>query len=528
MASYHLNVTPISRATGRSATACAAYRAAERIDCEREGRCHDYTRKSGVEHREIVLPDHAPDWAQDRSRLWNAAEAAENRCNSVVAREWRIALPAELSPEDRRELAMDFAHALVERFGVAADVAIHAPHRDGDERNYHAHVMTTTRRLGPEGFTEKTRELDNRATGSEHISEMRASWAERQNDALERAGCEDRVDHRSLAAQREEAEAERDRLAEELRDGPDRAEDDTAARLAELERAHADAVLRAEALDREPEAKLGPAVNAIERKEQREAERDGRDYQPVTDRGAQVHLTRQARSMFDDMRERLNRARETYTHEREQGSDRIRAGLEAIRAAASRDRGSASPESITERLNGILERAREGPENRDPEGRSIEERLKAITGRDREPEPAPTREPPCEEGRAVDSPLSEDDLDRRALDLHQQTLDRMYEGLDGIADPARRAAAERVIERLEEAGQRFRQESGLDRERDDHDRDDRPSEEPERFDLSNGPVSADTLRDHIRRDAERIAARREQEREELDRDDDRGMDIDFD
>ena len=325
MASYHLNVATISRAAGRSATAAAAYRAAERIDCEREGRSHDYTRKSGVLHAEIVTPENAPDWVTDRTALWNGAEASENRKNSVVAREWMVALPDELGAEERKELALDFAHALVERFGVAADVAIHAPHRDGDARNHHAHILTTTRRIGPEGFTEKTRELDDRKRGSVEIEAMREDWADRQNSFLERVGSVERVDHRSLEVQREKAEAQRDRLARWM-------EASKAVDPEPLERQYAQAALRAEALDREPEVKLGPAANAIERKEKRAAEREGREYVPRTERGAQVHASRQARAVFDDMRERLTLARDTYATEREQGKDRISAGLEAIRA----------------------------------------------------------------------------------------------------------------------------------------------------------------------------------------------------
>ena len=151
MASYHLSVKTVRRSQGRSATAAAAYRAAERIVCEREGRVHDYGRKGGVEATILVLPEHALEWAQDRERLWNAAEAAERRKDSVVAREWELALPAELTPEGRLELAQAFASALVERYGVAADVAIHAPHREGDQRNHHAHVLTTTRGAGAGG-----------------------------------------------------------------------------------------------------------------------------------------------------------------------------------------------------------------------------------------------------------------------------------------------------------------------------------------------------------------------------------------
>ena len=135
MASYHLSVKTIKRSAGRSATAAAAYRSATVIACEREGREHDYTAKRGVEACFILAPDDAPDWAQDRAALWNAAEARETRSNSVTAREWELALPSELSDAARIDIARAFAAQLVERYGVAAEVAIHAPHREGDQRN---------------------------------------------------------------------------------------------------------------------------------------------------------------------------------------------------------------------------------------------------------------------------------------------------------------------------------------------------------------------------------------------------------
>jgi MobA/MobL family len=88
LASYHLCMKTVSRAEGRSATAAAAYRSGAQIDCEREGKSHDYSRKSGVLHGRILLPEGAPVWAADRAALWNAAEAAEKRKDAVVAREW--------------------------------------------------------------------------------------------------------------------------------------------------------------------------------------------------------------------------------------------------------------------------------------------------------------------------------------------------------------------------------------------------------------------------------------------------------
>ena len=87
MAIYHFDASVISRSKGRSATAASAYRAAERIVDRRTGEVHDYTRKHGVAHSEILAPEHAPDWARDRSALWNAVEQIERRKDAQVSRE---------------------------------------------------------------------------------------------------------------------------------------------------------------------------------------------------------------------------------------------------------------------------------------------------------------------------------------------------------------------------------------------------------------------------------------------------------
>src|SRR3546814_4295774 len=102
------------------------------------------------------------DWSSD---VCSSDLQAETRKNSTVAREYEIALPAELSAEARRELALGLAREISERHGVAVDVAIHAPGREGDHRNHHAHLLTTTRRIGPEGLGAKTRELDQKTSG---------------------------------------------------------------------------------------------------------------------------------------------------------------------------------------------------------------------------------------------------------------------------------------------------------------------------------------------------------------------------
>ena len=108
MAIYHLSAQIISRKAGRSSTAAAAYRAGERIVDERTGEIHDFARKGGVSHSEIVMPS-GSDWAPTRAELWNAVEAKNKRADSQVAREFLVALPDELNESQRRELAMAFA-----------------------------------------------------------------------------------------------------------------------------------------------------------------------------------------------------------------------------------------------------------------------------------------------------------------------------------------------------------------------------------------------------------------------------------
>ncbi|MDD9728243.1 MobQ family relaxase [Roseovarius sp. SK2] len=353
MASYHLSVKTIKRSAGRSATAAAAYRVGERIECQREGRIHDYTRKQGIEETFILTPKDAPDWATDRSRLWNEVEASETRRNSVTAREWELALPSEISAEDRSQITRDFAQELVSRYGVAVDVAIHAPHREGDQRNHHAHVLTSTRKLEADGFTAKTRVLDSAKTGGVEIEQMRGIWADLQNRALERAGEVERVDHRSLEAQREAALERGDQLS-------------------------------AEELDRDPELKLGPAANSMERRAKWMAERQGREYVPITERGAVVHAARQARTAFREMRARLELARETYGIEREAGQGRVSAGLAALRAATAKDRDrDRNPEDFRERLARVVGRSWDQDDTPKPEGRNYaRERLKEIMEKD--------------------------------------------------------------------------------------------------------------------------------------------------
>ncbi|MFW1856955.1 MobA/MobL family protein, partial [Acinetobacter ursingii] len=92
----------------------SAYRAGEKIEDERTGLTHDYTRKDGVAHSEIISN---LEIEIDRGELLNLAEKTENRKDARTAREWVIALTDELDPYQRQDLAKDFASSLVDRYG---------------------------------------------------------------------------------------------------------------------------------------------------------------------------------------------------------------------------------------------------------------------------------------------------------------------------------------------------------------------------------------------------------------------------
>ena len=243
--------------------AAAAYRAGQELTDEWQGLTHDYTRKQGVEDAFIVAPDGA-DWAQDRNALWNAAEAAEKRKDAKTGREYELALPAELDAGARAALARDFACELVERYGVVADVAIHEPGREGDNRNHHAHILTTTRTAGAEGLGAKTRVLDVASTASAEIEHMRGVWARQVNTALERHQVEQRVDHRSFERQGKE---------------------------------------------QEPTRHMGVSATAMERQAAREI--PGRD--PVTDLGKQNAEIRERNRVLETARKAVEKAQELFS-----------------------------------------------------------------------------------------------------------------------------------------------------------------------------------------------------------------------
>ena len=233
MATYHFNAQVVSRSCGASAVAGAAYRSGECLTDERTGEEHDHTARDDLDATEILAPRESPDWAQDRARLWNAVEQAERRVDAQVAREIRVAIPRELPPEDGRALVRDYAQRSFVDRGMVADIAFHG----GESKNPHAHIMLTTRTLTPEGFGQKNREWNKKA----HVTTWRKDWADSANRALAQHGHAERIDHRTLAAQRDEALA---------------TSQDPAQRAEDRQRALA----RADALDRDPQVRKGRAA----------------------------------------------------------------------------------------------------------------------------------------------------------------------------------------------------------------------------------------------------------------------------
>lgn len=280
MAIYHLSTKPVSRSSGRTATASIAYRAGIAIKDERTGKEHDYTKRKGVAHTRL----HTPNGLKiERNELWNLAETTETRKNSRTAREIVVNLPHELSGRLRMMLVNDFAKDLANQYGVAVDVAIHTPDAQGDNRNHHAHIMLTTRKLerlesGRVALTDKSQlemsntQLKERGLPSarEELKAIREQWANITNKHLKEAKIDARIDHRS----------HKDRGLEQL-----------------------------------PTKKLGWEASALERKGIKTA---------TGDYNRKVEEYNHAMQQLAIIEKSLN----AVTEQREQSNDRLRAGIE--------------------------------------------------------------------------------------------------------------------------------------------------------------------------------------------------------
>lgn len=215
MAIYHLHMKSISRADGRSATGAIAYRAGIQITDERTGLEFDYRRKQGVEHSQIYFPpaeQHSRPDLLDRSKLWNEIEQRETKSNAQVAREIEFSFPHELNAAHRIGLLNTVCKSLADIHGVVVDASIHKPHgRNADSRNFHAHILFSTRRFEEGKFTEKTREfckspnkekdadkLLKRLFGCKSATLLWRKFYELySNKYLKAAGHEPSLDHRS-------------------------------------------------------------------------------------------------------------------------------------------------------------------------------------------------------------------------------------------------------------------------------------------------------------------------------------------
>jgi MobA/MobL family protein len=199
---YHCQLKPIGRGAGRSAVACAAYRAGELLMDERYGRERDFSRKRGVVTSFSFAADDAPAWARDVERLWNAVEAHEKRKDAQLAFEWEVALPASLSDAEREAIARKFTGWLVQEYGVAGSVGIHSGEDRGNGLNDHMHVMMTTRGVDEEGFAaKKLRQFSTRpGAKNPEVDKVKECAADLINEALEEADSDERVDHRSYKA----------------------------------------------------------------------------------------------------------------------------------------------------------------------------------------------------------------------------------------------------------------------------------------------------------------------------------------
>ena len=219
IAIYHCNIGIVSRGKGKSAVAAAAYRSGEKITNEWDGMTHDYTRKRGVVHTEILLPPHAPPSFSDRATLWNSVELYEKAGNAQLAREIDAALPIELSREEQIRLVREYCSSQFVSRGMCVDFAIH----DTDSGNPHCHIMLTMRPLDERGAwaAKSKKEYDIDENGERirlpsgryktHKVDLtgwndkgnallwRKAWADISNAYLERAGRPERIDHRSNA-----------------------------------------------------------------------------------------------------------------------------------------------------------------------------------------------------------------------------------------------------------------------------------------------------------------------------------------
>ncbi|PQK71537.1 molybdopterin-guanine dinucleotide biosynthesis protein MobA [Pantoea ananatis] len=198
MAIFHLDFKIVKRSEGKSSVAKAAYHARCRITDERTGNTYDYSRRTDLYGHFILAPVNTPAHiVKNSTTLWNEVERVERQQNGQTSRYFDVSIPAELNNDDKKKLVLEYCQKNFVDKGMIADIAFH----DLDSDNPHAHVMLTLKTIGPEGFGKKERSWNDRK-----MSVLwRESWSAMANSYLAAAGSSERIDHRSLQAQHEEA-----------------------------------------------------------------------------------------------------------------------------------------------------------------------------------------------------------------------------------------------------------------------------------------------------------------------------------
>ncbi len=353
MAIYHCNIAVASRADGASAVAGAAYLSRSKIECERDGIVHDFTRAH--QHERLVadlgvsLPEPAPERWRDRAELWNEVERVERKADAQLARRIECALPDELAEAEQIELARAIVADRVAD-GHVVDACIH---RGTDGHNTHLHMLEPLRRCDGRGFMaksenaytvrkptersiwadgadaqERERALEdaNRKANAAEFRELKDEGFEKvykyrrgnewrhltpteagygENDGFKRQGRNAVQETRYLNNGWNEKER-----AEEWREAVAKRTNEALARAGEAARVDHRSYER-QGIDRVPQLHEGSRVRAIERREERRARETGIEYAPVTDRARENAERRRMSAILEkaaQAREALARA----------------------------------------------------------------------------------------------------------------------------------------------------------------------------------------------------------------------------
>lgn len=298
MAIYHFHGSIISRSSGRTSVAAAAYISGTRLTCERDGRVSDYLHRRDVVHAEIVLPASAPRRWHDRSVLWNEVEATERGCKAQLCRSFDVALPRELTRREQLGLARSFVQSFADD-GMIVDWAVH----DKGDGNPHVHIQVPMRACDKSGFLPKCKTcyLVRNASGEEteataaEVKELGDVWEKvfkyRGGRQLTKSQAEseglhptkDRTSSTPVKRKISTTDWDTPERFEAWRAGWEEACNKALEKHGSTERIDRRSYAE-RGIDLLPTAHLGPNVAAIEARAKADAEARGEEYEPVTER----------------------------------------------------------------------------------------------------------------------------------------------------------------------------------------------------------------------------------------------------